>query len=118
MAKILVVDDSALMRRLVRRMLEPRGHEIVEAGDDAQARCAFVAERPDVVLLDLNLGAISGLEVMAQLLGCDDNARVVMVTADTEAATRTTVLAAGARGFLVKPFDPGVVAATVDQILA
>jgi DNA-binding response OmpR family regulator len=118
MAKILIVDDSALMRRLLRRMLESRGYLIVEATDGALALQGYTAEQPDIVLLDLNLGATSGLDVLAQLRTLDGDVRVVMVTADTEDSTRIAVAHAGARGFLTKPFEPQTVVDAVEMALA
>lgn len=118
MTKILIVDDSALMRRLLRRMLEPRGYQIVEAADRASALQGYTSEEPDMVLLDLNLGTTSGLDVLAQLRTLDGGVRVVMVTADTEDSTQIAVEQAGARGFLLKPLDPQTLVDTIETALA
>ncbi len=118
MTKILVVDDSALMRRLLQRMLEPRGYQIAQAIDAASAIEGYTAEEADVVLLDLNLGSTSGLDVLAQLRTLDPGVRVVMVTADTEESTRTAVAQAGARGFLSKPLEPQTLVDAIETALA
>ncbi len=118
MAKVLIVDDSPLMRRLLRRMLEPRAYQVVEATDAAGAIQGYTAETPDIVLLDLNLGSTSGLDVLAQLQALDRGVRVIMVTADTEEATRIAVEQAGARGFLSKPLEPQHLADTIETALA
>jgi DNA-binding response OmpR family regulator len=117
MTKILIVDDSALMRRLLRRMLEPRGYAVVDASDGAGAQHGFASEHPDLVLLDLNLEVESGLDVLAQLRDRDRDVRVIIVTADTEESTRIAIEQGGAR-LLLKPFEPATVAAAVAAALA
>jgi two-component system chemotaxis response regulator CheY len=118
MAKVLIVDDSTLMRRLLRRMLEPRGYQIVEATDAASAIQGYTAEEPDIVLLDLNLGSTSGFDVLAELQTCDPGVRVIMVTADTEESTRIAVERAGGHGLLTKPCDPQTLIDTIETALA
>jgi len=119
METILVVDDSALPRKLLRRMLEIEGYTVVEANTLPTAVAQFRAARPAVVLLDLMLeDDVSGLDVLAALRAQDDAVRVVFATADTEDATRRVLLAAGACGVLAKPFSAAQVTATVGAALA
>lgn len=104
MATILIVDDSKVPRLLLRRLLEPCGHEVREAVDSVSTLACYAASRPDVVLLDLILGEECGLDVLARLRESDANVCVVMATGDAEERTRHRAVAAGARGFLTKPF--------------
>ena len=82
MAKILVVDDSGYARRLLRQTLEPLGHEVVEAGSGMAGLEAYAVHAPDVVLLDLTMEDVGGLEVLARLREIDPGARVIVVSAD------------------------------------
>ena len=104
-SKILLVDDSALARRSTRRILEGAGYQVVEAEDGMAAIEQYFVEKPDVVLLDLVMKGMYGLEVLAKLREMDPDARVVVLSADIQTSSREMVQAAGAAGFLNKPAD-------------
>ena len=104
-AKILVVDDSGLARRGTRRMLEGAGYEVVEAEDGMAALERYFVEKPDLVLLDLVMKGMYGLDVLTKLRELDAAARVIVVSADIQTSSREMVSAAGAAGFLNKPVD-------------
>jgi len=104
-AKILLVDDSGLARRSTRRVFERAGYEVVEAEDGMAAIEQYFVEKPDVVLLDLVMKGMYGLEVLAKLREMDPQARVVVLSADIQTSSREMVQAAGAAGFLNKPAD-------------
>lgn len=111
-AKVLVVDDSGLARRSTRRVLEGAGYEVVEAEDGLAALERYFVERPAVVLLDLVMKGMYGLDVLAKLREMDPAVRVVVVSADIQATSRDMVAAAGASAFLTKPAAaPDIVAA-------
>jgi two-component system chemotaxis response regulator CheY len=118
MAKLLVVDDSALSRRISRRILEEAGHAVAEATDGLSALERYAVDRPDVVLLDVTMTEMNGLEVLRQLRAMDPDARVVMATADVQTSTRTLADAGGAFGFVVKPLTSETVLRAVDAALA
>jgi len=105
-AKILLVDDSGLARRSARRTLEGAGYEVVEAEDGLGALERYFTEKPDVVLLDLVMKGMYGLEVLGKLREMDPGARVIVVSADIQTSSRDLVAEAGARGFLNKPARP------------
>jgi two-component system, chemotaxis family, chemotaxis protein CheY len=109
--KILVVDDSAMSRRTLRRILEEGGYTVVEAVDGMSALEVYFLETPAVVLLDLVMKGMYGLEVLTKLKEMDPDACVVVASADIQSSTRDLVQAAGARGFINKPF-------TADQVLS
>jgi two-component system, chemotaxis family, chemotaxis protein CheY len=117
MAKILVVDDSGLSRRIARRILQEAGHEVDEAADGLSALERYAVDRPDLVLLDVTMAEMNGLEVLQQLRAIDPEARVVMATADVQTSTRTMAEAAGAAGFVAKPLTPGTLVRAVADAL-
>lgn len=118
MAKLLVVDDSSLSRRITRRILEEAGHTVAEAADGLTALERYALDRPDVVLLDVTMAEMNGLEVLSQLRAMDAGARVVMATADVQTSTRTLSSAGGAVGFVVKPLTSETVLRAVAAALA
>jgi CheY-like chemotaxis protein len=117
-AKILVVDDSGYARRLLRQTLEPLGHAVVEAGSGMAGLEAYAVHAPDVVLLDLTMEDLGGLEVLTQLRAIDPAARVIVVSADIQRSTGKQVAQAGAFRFLGKPADPEELVEAVNAALA
>jgi two-component system chemotaxis response regulator CheY len=104
-AKVLLVDDSGLARRSTRRVLEEAGYVVVEADDGLSALERFAMEKPDLVLLDLVMKGMYGLEVLGKLRELDSSARVIVVSADVQSSSQQMVEAAGASGFVVKPVN-------------
>lgn len=116
--KVLIVDDSALSRRTLRRILEPAGYEVVEADDGMTALEVYFLEKPDLVLLDLVMKGMYGLDVLVKLREMDQQARVVVASADIQSSTRKLVDEAGALGFIHKPFVSEEVIAKVEAATA
>lgn len=116
--KVLIVDDSALARRNLRQILEPAGYTVVEADDGLVALERYYIERPDVVLLDLVMKGMYGLEVLGKLRELDANARVLIVSADVQSSSHELVEQAGARGFVNKPFDRDEILAALQAAVA
>jgi two-component system chemotaxis response regulator CheY len=116
-AKILVVDDSALSRRTMRRILETAGHNVIEADEGMAALESYFLEKPDLVFLDLVMKGMYGLDVLEKLREMDKDARVVVASADIQSSTRKMVEEAGARAFINKPFVAAQVLAAVDAAL-
>lgn len=117
-AKIMVVDDSALSRRTMRRILEAAGHTVVEADEGMAALEAYFLEKPDLVFLDLVMKGMYGLDVLAKLRELDAGARVVIASADVQTSTRLLAKEAGACDFVNKPFITEHVLAAVNAALA
>ena len=103
--KLLLVDDSGLARRSMRAMLESDGYEVVEAEDGIGALERYFLEKPDVVLLDLVMKGMYGLDVLTKLRELDSSACVIVVSADVQNSSQQLVEAAGASGFLNKPVN-------------
>lgn len=100
---VLVVDDDAVLRRVVRAVLEADGFRVIEAPDGEQGLKLAEEFRPGVVVLDVMMPGIDGVEVCRRM---DHSAtRVLMLTALGDVGTEKAALAAGARGYLTKPFS-------------
>lgn len=115
--KIMVVDDSALSRRTLRRILEGAGYSVVEAEEGMAALELYFIEKPDLVLLDLVMKGMYGLDVLAKLREMDAGARVIVASADIQTSTRTLVDEAGATDFINKPFSTENVLSAVNTVL-
>jgi two-component system chemotaxis response regulator CheY len=107
----LVVDDSRVMRLIVRRVLVDLGFEVTEAGDGVEALERLQADgMPDVVLIDWNMPRMNGLELVQAIRSdrCYDEVRLVMVTTEGEASQMGLALSEGADEYVMKPFTPEV----------
>ena len=116
-AKILLVDDSAMARRGVRQVLESVGYIVAEAEDGLIALERYFLEKPDLVLLDLVMKGLNGLDVLTKLHEMDPRARVIVVSADVQDSSRQLSESGGAAGFLTKPVDRAVLLSTVAKVL-
>jgi DNA-binding response OmpR family regulator len=116
---ILVVDDEPTIAEVVCRYLERAGYETRCAGDGRQALRLAEEERPDLVVLDLMLPGIDGLEVMRRLrrLHARERSSVILLTAKGEPTDRVIGLRLGADDYVAKPFSPAELVARVDAVL-
>ncbi len=103
--KILVVDDEHLQRWALQERLTAWGYDVIQAADAASAVDAFNAQLPDLVLLDLMLGADSGIDVLKQLKATDPSAVVIMVTAHGALDDAVSAFKMGLFDFVAKPID-------------
>jgi two-component system, chemotaxis family, chemotaxis protein CheY len=117
-ARILVVDDSGLARRRARTILESAGFEVLEAEDGIAALESYFVARPDLVLLDLVMKGMYGLDVLMKLRELDPAVKVIVVSADVQTSSHDLVTGAGASGFVVKPFEPDEIVAKVTSTLS
>ena len=114
MARVLVVDDSAIARTMIGEFLMMSGHEVAgEAENMAQALAAYAAKRPDLVTLDLSMGEDDGFVVLKALRQSDAKARVLIVSANTQPEVYDDLMKEGAAGFLPKPFTIADLSAAV-----
>ncbi|TFB53310.1 response regulator transcription factor [Cryobacterium sp. TMT1-62] len=116
MQKVLVVDDEAQIRTVLRGYLEAEGYDVAEAADGAEALAVLHKDPPALVLLDVMLPGIDGLEVLRQLRGFSD-AYVILVTARAEEVDKLVGLGVGADDYVTKPFSPREVTARVKAML-
>ncbi len=115
-ATILVVDDEPQIVKVLRGYLEKAGYRVVTAEDGRQALAQHEREKPDLVLLDLNLPAVDGIEV-ARRMRTATNTPLIMVTARVEETDRLVGLEIGADDYISKPFSPREVVARVRAVL-
>ena len=116
-ANVLVVDDSGLARRMVRQMLEEMGHTVEEASDGATALERYFLHRHDLVVLDMVMNGMYGLEVLAKMRELNPEVRVIVATADIQTSTRSQVKDAGAVAFVNKPVNRQELAVVVTAVL-
>jgi two-component system, chemotaxis family, chemotaxis protein CheY len=116
-AKILLVDDSGLARRGARQILESAGYVVAEAEDGLIALERYYLEKPDLVLLDLVMKGMPGLDVLTKLQEMDERARVIVVSADVQDSSREMAQTGGAVGFINKPVDRAGLLAAVATAL-
>lgn len=117
-AKILIVDDSALTRRSLRQILETAGYEVLEAENGLDALERYFLDKPDVVLLDLVMRGMYGLDVLHKIRELDPSARIVVVSADIQTSSQDLAGEAGAAAFINKPFDKSDILSALDTALA
>jgi DNA-binding response OmpR family regulator len=115
---VLVVDDEPTIAEVVARYLDRAGYQTSVAGNGLEAIEVAATQRPDLVVLDLMLPGLDGLEVMRRLRGQDrDRVAVILLTAKGEESDRVIGLRLGADDYVVKPFSPAELVARVDAVL-
>jgi two-component system, chemotaxis family, chemotaxis protein CheY len=117
--RILAVDDSATMRQLVRITLTRAGYEVVEAEDGAKGLQKATAEAFDMVLSDINMPIMSGLDLLRNLRKLTQYkfTPIVLVTTESQLEKKAEGKAAGATGWIVKPFEPEQLLAVISKVL-
>ena len=118
MAKVMVVDDAAFMRMRACKVLQENGHETVQAENGLEAVKLYAEHRPDAVLMDITMPEMDGLAALKEIRKMDPNARVAMVTAMGQQAIVMEALKAGAKDFVLKPFQPDRVLNALQKLLA
>lgn len=105
-AKVMIVDDAAFMRAMIRDLLTNNGFQVVgEAVNGAEAVAKYGECQPDVVTMDITMPEMSGVETVREIVRKYPSARIVMVSAMGQQALVVESIQAGARDFVVKPFD-------------
>ena len=106
MAKILIVDDAEFLRVRISKMLIGNGHQVIEANNGVVAVSTYKAEHPEVVLMDITMPEMDGLQALKEIRAFDPKAKVVMLTALGQESVVLEAIKSGARDFVVKPFEP------------
>ncbi len=117
-AKILIVDDSSLARRTMRQYLEELGHSVADVPDGAKALERYYLDRPELVILDMLMGGMYGLEVLQKMREINPDVRVIVATADIQQSTADQVKAAGAKAILNKPVSRQKLSQAIEAVLA
>lgn len=118
-AKVLVCDDEHVLRELIRAALSPSGYTIIEAENGTESVEQAHLERPDLIILDVMMPGLSGLDVLAELRRDAGLATtpVLVLSARTQVGDREAVAKAGADRFLGKPFSPTELVSIVAEML-
>ena len=118
MASVLIVDDTLFMRASIKQMLEANGHSVAgEASNGVEAIERFAAVKPDVILMDITMPDMDGLEALRRIKEIDKNAKVVMCTAMGQQAMVAKAVELGAQQFIVKPFQTDRLLAAIDSVM-
>lgn len=119
MPRLLTVDDSASMRQMVAYTLRDAGFDVAEAGDGSEALEIAEKEKFDLVLADVNMPKMDGISLIRALRGLPDYqyTPLLMLTTESSMERKSEGKAAGATGWIVKPFDPESLVATVKRVL-
>ena len=116
--KIMLVDDAAFMRMTIKNTLTKAGYtELVEAGDGQQAVETYDKEHPDLVIMDITMPNMDGIQALQAIKGSDPGAKIVMCSAMGQEAMVVEAIRLGAMDFIVKPFKPDRILQTVQKIL-
>jgi two-component system chemotaxis response regulator CheY len=117
-AKVLVVDDASFMRAVLKDILAANGFQnIYEASDGAAAIDAYQKYRPDIITMDINMPGTDGIQALKIILQINPGAKVVMVTSVEQKHTVQEAIKLGAKDYVVKPFDRGMVATVINRLL-
>lgn len=119
MAIILTVDDSPSVRQMIKMVLASAGHEVIEAGDGAEGLSKAKAGKFDLVLTDLNMPVMNGIAMIRGLrqLPAFTGVPIVFLTTESDDAMKQEARAAGATGWITKPFKPEQLHAVVAKLV-
>jgi two-component system chemotaxis response regulator CheY len=117
MTRILVVDDAAFMRSMLRRILEDEGYEVQEAPDGDVAIKKYKESKYDLITMDIVMPNVDGVTAVKEIMRVDPEARIIMITALAHKTLVLRALRAGAKDFIVKPFDSTAVIEAVKNTL-
>jgi two-component system chemotaxis response regulator CheY len=117
--RILVVDDAAFMRMMIKNILTKYGYEVVgEAENGAVAVQMYKELNPDLVTMDITMPEMDGIECVKAILAIDPQANIVMVSAMGQQAMVMEAIQAGAKDFIVKPFQQERILQAIERALA
>lgn len=116
---IITVDDASTIRKMVSFTLQPTGHRIIEAADGAEALNLVRTEKVDLILSDINMPNMNGIEFTKQVrtLPQYNTTPIILLTTESEAQKKAEGKAAGASGWIVKPFKQDQLLALVNKVL-
>ncbi|MGI5838444.1 MAG: response regulator [bacterium] len=103
---VLVVDDAAFMRMILKNILTAKGFEVIEAVDGSDAVKKYREHQPDLVTMDITMPEMDGLTAVKEIKKIDPSAKIIMCSAMGQQAMVIEAIQAGARDFIVKPFQP------------
>jgi|YelNatPaOPRAMG01_1025707.scaffolds.fasta_scaffold00909_23 two-component system chemotaxis response regulator CheY len=115
---VLIVDDALFMRMMIRDILSKDGFEVIgEAENGVEAVERYKEMRPDLVTMDIVMPEMDGIEAVRQIMKIDPNAKILMCSAMGQQPLVVEALEAGAKDFIIKPFQPSKVIEAVEKAL-
>lgn len=119
MAKIMTVDDSASMRQMVSFTLKGAGHDVVEAADGVEALQALKTQKVSLVITDVNMPRMDGITLVKEIrsLPAYKFTPILLLTTESTSDKKQEGKAAGATGWIVKPFNPDQLLATIKKVM-
>lgn len=120
MKKILIVEDNEINLKLIRTVLKAKGFLLAEARDGEEALKSLTSERPDIILMDIQIPKVDGLEVTRRIRGMDDfkDRPIIALTAHAMEGDREKILEAGCDGYIAKPINTRTFIDEIEAILA
>lgn len=117
--RVLIVDDAAFMRMMIKDILTKNGYEIAGEAENGQVAIdKFKEVKPDLVTMDITMPEMDGIAAVKEILGFDSSARVIMCSAMGQQSMVIDAIQAGAKDFIVKPFQPERVLEAVSKALS
>ena len=117
MVKVLIVDDAAIMRTMLKEILSKAGYEVVgEAANGREAITQYQTVKPDIVTLDITMPEMDGIQALKGIRSFDTNAKCVMCSAMGQQSMVIEAIQNGARDFIIKPFDVARVVQTINRV--
>ncbi len=114
----MLVDDTKFMRMMLANILKPKGFEIVaEASDGLEAIDKYKQTKPDIVTMDIVMPNMEGIDAVRNIVSGDANAKIIMVTAVGQESKVKEAIQAGAKGYIVKPFQAPQVLEEIEKVL-
>ncbi|NLZ49055.1 MAG: response regulator [Clostridiales bacterium] len=118
MARVLIVDDAAFMRMMIKDILEKNGYEVIgEANNGVKAVEMYKKEKPDVVTMDITMPDMDGIEAVRQIKAFDASAKIIMCSAMGQQTMVMDAIRAGAKDFIVKPFQADRVLEAIKKVV-
>ena len=118
MYKILLVDDAGFLRRMIKNYLSKAGYgEFVEGADGQQAVALYQQEKPDLVIMDITMPNMDGIQALGEIMKVDPKAKVIMCSAMGQESMVMDAIRLGAMDFIVKPFKQERIVQTVNKVL-
>lgn len=116
MKRALIVDDTTVMRIRLKDILQPRYEVVAEADNGNSALQQYMAFKPDFVTMDITMAGCNGMEALKSILVFDPAAKIVMVSAVGQKQMVFEALSAGAKDFIIKPFDPERILKSIERL--
>lgn len=114
---VLIVDDAAVARTLLRAILAKGDYDVIEADSGANAIRSFHTQRPDIVTMDLLMDSMNGLVAIQAIKTIDPDARIVVISSTTEPNIVQQAIKLGVKAFVAKPFQPAILLGAVEKAL-